>query len=66
MVRKNKMNARILLLLVLIVNVPYFWNIYMLTRCDFEAPYKCEVIHGGGIILPPAAFVTMWFSGDAE
>ena len=34
-------------------------NIYKLINCDFEAPYKGEIVHGIGII-PPAAFVTVW------
>lgn len=38
-------------------------NFYKLTECDFNEPYKCEVIHGVGVI-PPFAFVTAWFSID--
>lgn len=34
-------------------------NIYQLTQCDFEAPYKCEVIHSAGLI-PLASPVTVW------
>lgn len=36
-------------------------NAYRLTLCDFEAPYKCEVIHTIGVVVPPAAVVTVWF-----
>lgn len=35
-------------------------NLYKLTQCDFEAPYKGEIIHAVGII-PPASLVTVWF-----
>jgi len=36
-------------------------NFFKLTQCDFQAPYKGEVIHAVGII-PPFALVTVWFS----
>lgn len=32
-------------------------NIYKLTQCDFEAPYKAEVIRVVGIIPPVGAIV---------
>ena len=35
-------------------------NLYKLTQCDFEKPYKCEIIHAVGII-PVASIVTVWF-----
>ena len=38
-------------------------NIVKLTDCDFAAPYRCEAIHGIGL-LPPAAIVTVWFDSD--
>ena len=31
----------------------------ILTECDFEAPYKAEVIHAVGIISPVGA-ITGW------
>lgn len=40
-------------------------NIVKLTDCDFAAPYRCEAIHGIGL-LPPAAIVTVWFATDKE
>ena len=33
-------------------------NIYHLTTCDFKAPYKCEIIHGVGVVTP-----TYWITG---
>lgn len=45
--------------------VPYVWNAYKLTQCDFIASYKCEVIHSIGVVVPPAAYVTVWFSDDS-
>ena len=35
-------------------------NLYKLTQCDFEAPYKGEVIHAVGLI-GPTALITVWF-----
>ena len=34
-------------------------NLWKLTQCDFEAPYKCEVTHGVGL-YPPAEMFTLW------
>ena len=39
-------------------------NIVKLMDCDFTSPYKCEVIHGVGII-PPVSLITAWFGTDA-
>ena len=32
-------------------------NIYKLTKCDFEAPYKSEILRGIGIAVPPVGAV---------
>lgn len=34
-------------------------NVYQLTRCDFEAPYKCEAVHAVGLI-PLTSPVVVW------
>ena len=34
-------------------------NIIKLSDCDFQAPYKAEVIHAAGLI-PPVGAVTGW------
>lgn len=39
--------------------VSWCYNLVELTECDFEAPYKCEAVHGIGL-FPPAAVVTAW------
>ena len=41
------------------VGIGWVKNIIKLTRCDFEAPYKAEIIHGIGLI-PPVGMVTGW------
>ena len=32
--------------------------------CDFKSDYKCEVLHGIGIVAPPTALLTVWFATD--
>lgn len=56
----------IIVLLVVVFGGAWFYNIFQLADCDFEADYKCEVVHGAGFIVPPAAVVTVWFDDDSE
>lgn len=42
-------------LIILLLN-GWIQNIIKLSNCDFEAPYKCEVIHAIGIIPPVGIF----------
>ena len=55
-----------LLIVVYIVCGVGAWclNAIKLASCDFEADYRCEVIHGAGLIVPPLSIVTVWFSDD--
>ena len=53
------------ILLVIFIPVAWVTNLVKLTDCDFVAPYKCEIIHGVGLI-PPAAAITVWFNTDKE
>jgi hypothetical protein len=41
-------------------------NVYRLTQCDFEAPYRCEVAHTLGLLAVPAAMITVWFDTDSK
>ena len=67
---KNKKGFTIIELLVVIVIifgfVPYVWNAIKLASCDFSSPYRCEIIHGIGVIVPPASLVTVWFADDGD
>lgn len=38
-------------------------NLVKLTECDFDAPVKCEIVHGVGLI-PIASIFTIWFDTD--
>lgn len=44
------------------------WNAVKLSKCDFEpsTSYKCEVIHGAGLFVPPLALATVWFDSEAK
>lgn len=44
--------------------VPWIWNAVKFASCDFKSDYKCEAIHGGGVFIPPAAIITVWFDDD--
>ena len=47
------------LLILMAIATGWIMNIIKLSNCDFEAPYKCEVIHGIGIV-PPVGMITGW------
>lgn len=47
----------------LVFAVCWVANVVRLIGCDFNAPYKGEIIHAVGVVVPPAAVVTVWF-GD--
>ncbi len=47
------------IVIILIVGVGWVKNVIKLADCDFEAPYKAEVVHAVGII-PPVGMVTGW------
>ena len=40
--------------------VAFIWNLIKLSQCDFNAPYKEEVIHAIGLFVPPASLITCW------
>lgn len=43
--------------------IAWVGNFYKLTQCDFEPDYKCEILHGVGII-PVISLGTVWFGTD--
>ena len=47
------------LVVVAVVAVGWVKNVIKLANCDFEAPYRAEVIHAVGLI-PPVGMVTGW------
>jgi len=45
--------------IILVVGTGWVKNLIKLSDCDFEAPYKAEIVHGIGII-PPVGMITGW------
>jgi hypothetical protein len=59
------MKISIVLIIAIIFASPWLINAYKFANCDFKSDYKCEAIHGIGIIIPPTALITFWFGSDA-
>lgn len=38
----------------------WFYNVYLLFKCDFDAPFKDEIIHLIGVVIPPLSGITVW------
>lgn len=38
----------------------WLMNVYKLTECDFNAPYKAEIIRIVGVAVPPVGVVVGW------
>lgn len=45
--------------------VSWALNLNKLMNCDFEPNYKCEFVHGVGLV-PMAAPFTVWFATDGD
>ena len=54
------------LAIVLFVATCWIVNLVKFTKCDFESPYKSEVIHGVGVFTVVASVVTVWFPTEEE
>lgn len=46
--------------LILALFLGWGMNIYSLTQCDFEAPYRAEVLRMLGVFLAPVGGVLGW------
>lgn len=40
--------------------ISYLVNLIFFISCDFNSPYKEEITHGIGILIPYASFLTVW------
>ena len=47
-------------LLWLFFAVCWIVNLVKLLRCDFDAPYREEIIHAIGLVVAPASIITCW------
>ena len=52
-------------LFLLVIAISWVANVNQLIDCDFESPYKCEIIHAIGVV-PLASVVTVWFDTDND
>ena len=43
--------------IILVVVLLWIANAIEFSKCDFESPYKCEVMHGIGIVVAPLGWV---------
>ena len=41
----------------LFLSIGWVINLTKLANCDFEPPYKAEIIHGIGVFVPPVGMV---------
>ena len=57
--------AVVMLVVVVVIGTGWVKNISKLTDCDFESPYKTEVIRVLGII-PPVGAVVGWMTIGEE
>lgn len=57
-------NIFILCILILLIMAPigYAMNLYGFFTCDFQAPYKAEVIRGIGVVNPAIGCITGWIN----
>lgn len=39
----------------------YVVNFVKFVNCDFTQPYKDEILHLIGVIIPPLSIITCWF-----
>ncbi len=58
------MKLSTLLVIFLLAVTPWVFNAFKFANCDFESDYKCEIIHGAGVFIPPSSFITVWFDTD--
>lgn len=59
--RTVTLGAAVILLIIVLMVVGWVKNVVKLSNCDFDAPYKCEIIHGVGVI-PMVGVVTGWLT----
>jgi len=52
--------AVIQILVVLSMLVTWVINLFQLLNCDFYSPWRDEIIHGIGLLVPPASLITVW------
>jgi prepilin-type N-terminal cleavage/methylation domain-containing protein len=51
------------LFVTIVLAISWVINIYKFTECDFKENYRCEILHGIGLV-PMFAPVVLWFGTD--
>ena len=49
-----------IIIVYVVCTIAWGVNVYKLTQCGFEAPYKAEAIRVVGVVVPPVSIVTAW------
>lgn len=59
------MKILLITILVFLPVVSFVGNVVKFVGCDFDGIGACEVVHGAGILVPPASVITVWIdTGD--
>tara|TARA_R110000737_G_C14541157_1_gene479044 strand:+ start:1009 stop:1203 length:195 start_codon:yes stop_codon:yes gene_type:complete len=51
-----------LLLLIFLGGAGWVLNLFALFSCDFEGPWKSEILRGVGVFIAPIGAVAGWFN----
>ena len=54
----------IVIAIYLLALIGYIRNIYLLSDCNFDKPFKAEVIRIVGIVVPPVGCITGYMNID--
>lgn len=57
----EKIKIGLVIVIILFCGVGWILNLVKFLHCDFQAPYKAEVIYGAGIITPIGT-ITGWIN----
>ena len=60
-VNEDSAGGCLALLIYLTFVMTWVINLIKLINCDFDAPYKEEIVYSIGLFLPPTSIVTAWF-----
>jgi len=58
-------SGTIFLIVMVFVVGCWFANMYKFINCDFESPYRAEVIHAVGIFTPLSP-LTVWVNDEEQ
>lgn len=59
-----KAAMRAIILINILTIFCWVGNLVALAEQDFESPYKSEVVHGIGVVIPWASIITVFYNED--